>query len=770
MRKAFIHFLWSVLILSICGSALAFTAIWNGWIGYMPPIEDLQNPINRFATQVYSSDGKVLGTYNLNKENRIVIPYSKISKHLIDALVATEDERFYEHSGVDFIALGRAIVKRGLLGQASAGGGSTITQQLAKQLYSEQVHNSLERILQKPIEWVIAVKLERNYTKEEIIALYLNYFDFLHNAVGIKTAANTYFNKEAKDLNIAESAMLIGLCKNPSLFNPVRFPDRARDRRNIVLGQMLKVGYLSQAEYDEYSAMPITLHFHRTDHKDGNATYFREFLRQYMMAEKPDITDYPSWNKQQYTLDSIAWVSDPLYGWCNKNFKKDGKPYNIYTDGLRIFTTIDSRMQLYAEEAVYGHVTKFLQPAFNKENRSKKNAPFTGALSASQLRSILNRSMYQSERYRNMKSTGASEEEIMASFNKPVDMTIFTYHGDIDTLMTPMDSIKYYKSFLRAGFMSMDPKTGAVKAYVGGLDYNHFMYDMVTGGHRQIGSTIKPVLYAWAMENGYSPCDMAPNVQKTYIVAGQAWTPRNASHARYGQMVTLKWGLAHSNNWISAYLMSKLNPQLFVSTLHEFGINNPDIHPSMSLCLGPCDVSVAEMVSAYSVFANHGIRTAAMFVSRIEDNEGNVIASFQPRMNEVISAESANKMLVLLRGVVDGGTAGRLRYKYHLEGEIGGKTGTTNKNSDAWFIGFTPQLVTGIWVGGEDRDIHFDNMAMGQGATMALPIWAYYMKKVYRDRALGYNNKVSFGLPKGFDPCPKLDTDNTAYQIDEVYE
>ena len=770
MRKAFIHFLWSVLILSICGSALAFTAIWNGWIGYMPPIEDLQNPINRFATQVYSSDGKVLGTYNLNKENRIVIPYSKISKHLIDALVATEDERFYEHSGVDFIALGRAIVKRGLLGQASAGGGSTITQQLAKQLYSEQVHNSLERILQKPIEWVIAVKLERNYTKEEIIALYLNYFDFLHNAVGIKTAANTYFNKEAKDLNIAESAMLIGLCKNPSLFNPVRFPDRARDRRNIVLGQMLKVGYLSQAEYDEYSAMPITLHFHRTDHKDGNATYFREFLRQYMMAEKPDITNYPSWNKQQYTQDSIAWVSDPLYGWCNKNFKKDGKPYNIYTDGLRIFTTIDSRMQLYAEEAVYGHVTKFLQPAFNKENRNKKNAPFTGALSASQLRSILNRSMYQSERYRNMKSTGASEEEIRASFNKPVDMTIFTYHGDIDTLMTPMDSIKYYKSFLRAGFMSMDPKTGAVKAYVGGLDYNHFMYDMVTGGHRQIGSTIKPFLYALAMENGYSPCDMAPNVQKTYIVAGQAWTPRNASHARYGQMVTLKWGLAHSNNWISAYLMSKLNPQLFVSTLHEFGINNPDIHPSMSLCLGPCDVSVAEMVSAYSVFANHGIRTAAMFVSHIEDNEGNVIASFQPRMNEVISAESANKMLVLLRGVVDGGTAGRLRYKYHLEGEIGGKTGTTNKNSDAWFIGFTPQLVTGIWVGGEDRDIHFDNMAMGQGATMALPIWAYYMKKVYRDRALGYNNKVSFGLPKGFDPCPKQDADNTAYQIDEVYE
>ena len=765
MRKAFIHFLWGALILFICGAAFAFVAIWEGWIGYMPPVEDLQNPISRYATQVYFADGKVMGTYNFNKENRIVIPYSKISKHLVEALVATEDERFYEHSGIDFIALGRAVVKRGLFGQASAGGGSTITQQLAKQLYSEQVHNSLERMLQKPIEWVIAVKLERNYTKEEIIALYLNYFDFLHNAVGIKTAANTYFNKEANDLNVVESAMLIGLCKNPSLFNPVRFPDRARNRRNVVLGQMLKAGYLSKAEFEEYSAMPIALNFHRTDHKDGNATYFREFLRQYMMAEKPDRANYPSWNRVQYTLDSIAWENNPLYGWCNKNFKKDGKPYNIYTDGLKIYTTIDSRMQQYAEESVYGHVAKFLQPAFNKANRNKKNAPFSGSLTLSQVRSILNRNMFQSERYRNMKAAGASDAEIRAAFNRPVDMTIFTYHGDIDTVMTPMDSIKYYKGFLRAGFMSMDPKTGAVKAYVGGLDYNHFMYDMVTGGRRQVGSTIKPFLYALAMENGFSPCDLVPNVQKTYMVAGRAWTPRNASHARYGQMVTLKWGLAQSNNWISAYLMSKLNPQQFVSTLHEFGIDNPDIHPSMSLCLGPCDVSVAEMVSAYSTFANHGIRTAPMFVSRIEDNEGNVIASFQPRMNEVISVESANKMLVLLQGVVDGGTASRLRYKYHMEGEICGKTGTTNKNSDAWFMGFTPQLVTGIWVGGEDRDIHFDNISMGQGATMA-----YFMKKIYRDKSLNYSSNATFELPDGFDPCSKQDADNDEFQIDEVYE
>ena len=770
MRKVFVHALWTILLCAIAGTALAFTAIWNGWIGYMPAIEDLQNPINRFATQVYSADGKVMGTYNLNKENRIVVPYNKISKHLVHALVATEDERFYEHSGIDFIALGRALIKRGLFGQASAGGGSTITQQLAKQLYSIQVHSSLERLLQKPIEWVIAVKLERYYTKEEIIALYLNYFDFLHNAVGIKTAANTYFNKEPADLTTTEAAMLVGLCKNPSLFNPVRFPERARDRRNIVLGQMLKAGYLSNSEYSEYCAMPLALNFHRTDHKDGNATYFREFLRQYMMAEKPKLESYPVWNRVQYALDSLAWETDPLYGWCNKNFKKDGSPYNIYTDGLKVFTTLDSRMQLYAEEAVYGHVAKFLQPAFNRENKSKKNAPFTEKLTPQQLRSILNRNMFQSERYRDMKASGASEAEIKAAFNRPVGMTIFTYHGDIDTTMTPMDSIKYYKSFLRAGFMSMDPKTGFVKAYVGGLDYNYFMYDMVTGGRRQVGSTIKPFLYALAMENGFSPCDVAPNVQKTYTVAGRPWTPRNASRARYGQMVTLKWGLANSNNWISAYLMSKLNPRLFVSTLHEFGINTPNIYPSMSLCLGPCDVSVAEMVSAYSTFANHGIRTAPLFVSRIEDNEGNVIATFQPRMNEVISAESANKMLVLLQGVVDGGTAGRLRYKYNFEGEIGGKTGTTNNNSDAWFIGFTPQLVSGVWVGGEDRDIHFDNMAMGQGATMALPIWAYFMRKVYNDRTLGYSSKIKFDLPDGFDPCKNQDNDSSSNQIDEVYE
>ena len=772
MRKRFIHILWALLAGGFVSAIVGFFAIWFGWIGYMPDIEDLQNPINRFATQVYSSDGKVIGTWNLNKENRIVIPYKKMSPYLVQALVATEDERFYEHSGIDFRALGRAIIKRGILGQTNAGGGSTITQQLAKQLYSSTAQSAAQRMLQKPIEWVIAIKLERYYTKEEIIALYLNYFDFLHNAVGIKTAANTYFNKEPKNLTVCEAATLIGLCKNPSLFNPVRYPERAKERRNVVLSQMVKAGYMDRAEYQNYSSEPLTLNFHRTDHKDGTATYLREFLRQYMMAKRPVRTDYPSWNNVQFVADSIAWDTDPLYGWCNKNFKKDGSPYNVYSDGLKVFTTIDSRMQKYAEEAVYQHVARYLQPAFDKENKPKPSSPYSDKLTPQQIRNILNRSITQSERWRTMKAAGCTPEEIKEAFRKKIEMTVFTYHGDIDTLMSPLDSIRYYKGFLRSGFMSMDPKTGAVKAYVGGLDYPHFMYDMVSLGRRQVGSTIKPFLYSLAMENGFTPCDYAPNRQQTYIVAGRPWTPRNVSHARYGQMVPLKWGLAQSNNWISAYLMSKLNPNQFVQILHDFGIHNPDIHASMSLCLGPCEVSVSEMVSAYTVFANHGIRTAPMFVSRIEDNEGNTIATFQPRMNEVIGAANAMKMLTMLMGVVDNGTAGRLRYRYNFQGQIGAKTGTTNNNSDGWFIGFTPQLVSGCWVGGEDRDIHFDRGQMGQGATMALPIWAIFMKKVYADRSLGIDPMAKFDLPEDYNPCGRKaeEDDFTENGIDEVFE
>ena len=772
MRKLFVYFLWTLLTISVLGTVFAFYAIDKGWIGYMPPVEDLQNPINRFATQIYSADGKIMGTWNYNRENRVMVDYSKLPTSLVQALVATEDVRFYDHSGIDFYALGRAIIKRGVLGQKSAGGGSTITQQLAKQLYSERAKSTMERLFQKPIEWVIAVKLERNYTKDEIITMYLNYFDFLHNAVGIKVAADTYFSKEPKDLTVTEAATLVGLCKNPSYYNPVRYPDRSRDRRNVVLGQMLKAGYLSEADYEKYCAEPLTLKFHVSDHRDGIAVYFREFLRKYMTAKKPDRALYPSWNMVKYYNDSINWETDPLYGWCNKNRKRNGDYYSIYTDGLKVYTTVDSKMQQYAEQAAYQHVVKYLQPAFAAENQKKANAPYSSNLTPEQVRQIINRSIRQSERYRVLHESGASEDEIQKSFRTPVRMTVFTYHGEIDTTMTPIDSIRYYKSFLRTGFVSVCPQNGHVKAYVGGLNYEHFAYDMVSEGRRQVGSTIKPYLYSLAMENGFSPCDEAPNVQQTYMVAGRPWTPRNGSRARYGEMVTLKWGLQQSNNWISAYLMSKLSPQAFVDLLREYGIRNPEIHPSMSLCLGPCDISVAEMASAYTAFVNHGIRAALMYVTKIEDGEGNVIAQFQPRMNEVISEESAHKMLYMLKAVVDGGTAGRLRFKYGLKGSIAGKTGTTNNNSDAWFMGITPTLVNACWVGGDDRDIHFNTMFYGQGASMALPIFALYMQKVYADPQLGYNEDATFDLPAGYDPCSFVDEalESSDNDFEELFE
>jgi penicillin-binding protein 1A len=770
MRKLFVRFLWTMLLLAVIATATGFWAIAEGKIGYMPPIEDLQNPISRFATQVYSADGKLLGTWNMNRENRVMVDFSQLSPSLVQALVATEDARFYEHSGIDFKALARAIVKRGVMGQKSAGGGSTITQQLAKQLFSDVAHSTTERMLQKPIEWVIAVQLERNYTKDEIISMYLNYFDFLHNAVGIKTASNTYFSKEPSQLTITESATLIGLCKNPSYFNPVRHPDRSLQRRNVVLGQMLKEGYLTQEQYDSCAQQPLALNFHVSDHKEGIATYFRDFLRRYMMATKPVRSDYPAWAEVKYTMDCIAWDEDPLYGWCNKNTKRDGQRYNVYTDGLKVYTTIDSRMQQYAEEACHEHLVKFLQPAFEKAIGQKKNAPYSSNLSAAEVQKILQRSMRQCERYVTMKAAGFSEEEINKSFNTAVKMSVFTYHGTVDTLMTPLDSIRYYKKFLRTGFLSMEPQTGSVRAYVGGMDFEHFAYDMATEGRRQVGSTIKPFLYSLAMENGYSPCDVAPNEQRTYMVAGNPWTPRNGSRSRYGEMVTLKWGLQQSNNWISAYLINNLGPENFAKLLYQYGIRNPEIHPSMALCLGPCDITVAEMVSGYTAFVNHGIRSAPLFVTRIVDNEGNEVAHFTPRMNEVISGEAADKMIYMLQAVVDGGTAGRLRFRYNLTAQLGGKTGTTNNNSDAWFMGLAPKLVSGCWVGGDDRDIHFDNMAMGQGATMALPIFALYMKKVYANKDLGITQDDKFDLPVDFNPCALVDNEDEEEESDDMQE
>ncbi len=762
MKKWIIRILWGLLFLTVIGAGLVFWAIADGRIGYMPPIDELQNPINRFASQVYSADGKMLGTYSLSRENRVMVDYDELPQSLVDALVATEDARFFDHAGIDFKALFRAIVKRGILRRKSAGGGSTITQQLAKQLFSGVARSTTERMLQKPIEWVIAVKLERNYTKEEIIAMYLNYFDFLNNAVGIKTAANTYFSKEPSELSITQSATLVGMCKNPSYYNPRRYGERCEERRNVVLQQMLKAGYLSEEEVD--SCMEVSLQsdlkFHVADHNDGQATYFRDFLRRYMMAKEPQESDYPEWNKNKYVLDKIAWEEDPLYGWCNKNHKIDGTPYNVYTDGLKIYTTIDTRMQKYAEEACYEHVVGYLQPAFNKGNRNRRNAPYSNSLSAADVKRILKRNIRQSERYRVMKEEDATEEEIEKAFNTPVSMSVFTYDGERDTVMTPLDSILYYKSFLRTGFVSMDPHNGHVKAYVGGLDFQHFAYDMATEGRRQVGSTIKPFLYSLAMSpsgGNMTPCTLVPCEQRTYYTeSGQAWTPRNGSRAREGEMVTLKWGLQTSNNWVSAYLIDVLRPKNFRNLLRQYGFNNPDIYPSPSLCLGPCENTVAEMVSAYTTFVNHGYRSAPVYVTKIVDSDGKEYGAdvLARQGNEVIDSETAEKMITLLRGVVDGGTGGRLRRApYNLTAPLGGKTGTTNSNSDGWFMGVSPKLVSGCWVGGEDRDIHFESMAYAQGAAAALPIFGLYMKKIYADSSIDITQQDQFDLTPGFDPC-----------------
>ena len=761
MIRKIIKALWILLAIGVVAVVTIFVSISKGWIGYMPPVEELENPSYKFATEIFSEDDKVLGTWSYSKENRVYTAYKDLSPNIINALIATEDVRFVEHSGIDAKALFRAFVKRGLMFQKNAGGGSTLSQQLAKQLFTENVaRNTLQRLFQKPIEWVIAVKLERYYTKEEILSMYLNKFDFLNNAVGIKTAAHTYFGCEPKELKLEEAATLVGMCKNPSLYNPVRFNERSRGRRNVVLEQMRKAGYITEAECDSLQALPLKLTYNRVDHKEGLATYFREYLRGVMTAPKPVKSDYRGWQMQKFYEDSLSWETNPLYGWCAKNKKKDGTNYNIYTDGLKIYTTINSRMQQYAEDAVKEHLGDYLQPVFFKEKEGSKNAPYARSLPEKRVEELLTKAMKQTDRYRLMKEAGASEREIRKAFDKPEEMTVFSWKGDKDTIMSPMDSIRYYKSFLRTGFMSMDPMNGHVKAYVGGPNYVYFQYDMAMVGRRQVGSTIKPYLYTLAMENNFSPCDQVRHVEQTLIDEnGTPWSPRNANNKRYGEMVTLKWGLSNSDNWISAYLMGKLNPYNLVRLIHSFGVRNKAIDPVVSLCLGPCEISVGEMVSAYTAFANKGIRVAPLFVTRIEDSDGNVISTFAPQMEEVISVSSAYKMLVMLRAVINEGTGGRVR-RYGITADMGGKTGTTNDNSDAWFMGFTPSLVSGCWVGGDERDIHFGRMTYGQGAAAALPIWALYMKKVYDDPTLGYDQQETFKLPQGFDPCAGSETPN----------
>ena len=667
-NKKFLAWFWSIFCIGILAIVLVFWMITQGLLGYLPPLDELQNPKNKFATEVISSDMQLLGRY-YRQENRVGVSYGEISPHMINALIATEDARYYSHSGIDIKSLLRAIIKMG-----KAGGGSTITQQLAKQLWSPRANNIFERALQKPIEWVIATQLERLYSKEEILTMYLNQFDFLYNAVGIKSAAQVYFSTTPDQLKLEEAAMLVGMCKNPSMYNPRRRPERALNRRNTVLDQMCKYDYISQELCDSLQSLPIELKYQSVDHKQGLAPYFREYLRQILTAKEPKWNNYSEWNKQQYEIDKRQWEENPLYGFCNKNHKPDGSPYDLYHDGLRIYTTLDSRMQRYAEEAVNEHMQE-LQKSFFKEKRKKSYAPFSQELSSEEIDGIMNRSMRQTDRYRALKKLNMSESEIRKIFNTPVSMRVFSYAGMIDTTMTPMDSIRWNKHFLRCGFMSMDSHTGAVKAYIGGPNFTHFQYDMATTGRRQVGSTIKPYLFTLAMDEGMWPCDSTVNDSITLIDGnGVAWTPRDDHTKNQGEMVTLNWGLEKSSNWITAYLMSLFTPEQLVRMMRSFGIEGP-LEPVVSLCLGPCEVSVQEMVDAYTTFPNKGIRVEPMYVTRIEDNNGNVLAMFTPKMHEIISETTSYKMIYMLRNVMDHGTGVRARFRYGLKMPMGGKTG-----------------------------------------------------------------------------------------------
>ncbi len=769
--------LWLLAIGGIGFLFLLIFLISKGIIGYIPPFDELENPKSNIASEVISDDGVILGKYY--KENRTIVNFKQLSPNVIASLVATEDIRFYKHSGIDFRALARVLFKTILLHQ-SAGGGSTITQQLAKNLYKMRqklnIHANnifskmFKLLIMKLQEWVTAAKLERRYTKNEILVMYLNTVSFGHNSYGIKSAAKTYFNTSPDSLSLVQAATLIGLLRAPTYYSPIFHPDRCKMRRNAVLSQVEKYQdkiekiipgwkHLTHKQFDSLRALPIVLHYSYQSHNQGLATYFRAFLRKYLTAKKPDPKDYPKWNMAKYHEDSLLWATDPLYGWCNKNTKPDGSHYNLYSDGLKIYTTIDSRMQKYAEEAVREHM-KALQKVFDQRIKHYPYPPFSPQLTRKQVKQIIWESIHRSTRWFTLKSLGVPDKEILASFYKPVHMQVFSWHGVIDTVMRPIDSILYFKRFLRAGFVSIDPKTGYIKAYVGGIDFRFFKYDHVMEARRQVGSTFKPFVYTLAMMPGqYSPCYKVPNVPVTFEVMQNgkkvAYTPKY-SHSKFdGQEVQLRTGLALSLNQIAAWVMKQYGPRAVIKIARAMGITSP-LPAVPSLCVGAGEVKLGEMVSAYTTFANYGTHISPIFVTRIEDKYGNVLATFKPKLNQAIDPSTAWRMIVMLRAVVNYGTSVRLRYKYGFTNDIAGKTGTTNNQSDGWFIGLVPNLVSGAWVGGEERSIHFASEYLGQGANMALPIWALYMKKIYADPVLNkiYSPDQQFQVPPNYDGVP----------------
>ncbi len=671
----------------------------------LPSVAELQNPKSNLATVIYSSDMKTLGKYYA--ENRVSVKYYELDKDLVDALIATEDARFQEHSGVDLRAIGRAIFGAAI-GRSSSGGGSTLSQQLAKMMFPRQKLSKPKMILQKLKEWVIAARLEKNYTKDEILALYLNKFDFLNQAVGVKSAAQIYFNRTQDSLEIQQAAMLIGMAKNPSLFNPIKKADTTLHRRNVVMMQMVANGFLSKEKYDSLKKLPLGIIFHPEDHNDGLAPYFREYIREYYLKD-----------------------------WCSKHINPEtNKPYNIYRDGLKIYTTIDSRMQQYAEEAVHEHMSD-LQKLFTKECKTKKNAPFAWNVNKEQIENIMMSSMRRSDRYRSLKNAGLSKEQILEDFKKSIAMSVYSLRGDIDTIMSPWDSIRYYKSFLHTGFISIEPFTGFVKAWVGGVNHKHFKFDHAKVGRRQVGSTFKPFVYALAIQEGYSPCYQVANVRTCIETPGQApWCPDNSDGSKgTGKMVTLRYALAGSINYVTAWVMKQFGPDAVINLVRRLGITAP-IDAVPSIALGTPDISVFEMVAANATFANKGTYIQPTYITRIEDKNGKVLEEFFPNTDEVFSEEKAYAMIQLMRGVVDYGTGSRLRFRYNLRNEIAGKTGTTQNNADGWFMGLTPDLVAGCWVGGEERSVHFNSTNEGQGASMALPIWGKFFQKVYADPTL----------------------------------
>jgi len=696
-----------------------------GVFGSLPKVDELLNPKNNLATIVYSGDMKILGKYY--SENRVNVAFEKIDKDVVNALIATEDVRYYEHNGVDFKALLRSFF--GVFTGGNRGGGSTISQQLAKMMFPRERLNKLELVVRKLKEWIIATQLEKYYTKDEILALYLNKFDFLNLAVGIKSAAQIYFNSNQDSLKIEQAAMLVGMAKNPSLFNPIRHNEICLKRRNVVLNQLVKYGYLSSLKYDSLKVLPLGLSFRPEDHNDGLAPYFREYLR--------DVF---------------------LKNWCKSHINSETEaPYNIYKDGLKIYTTIDSKMQNYAEEAVYEHMND-LQKMFSKECLNKKNAPFAWNISKQEIEGIMNSSVKRSDRYRQLKEDGLSHEKIIEIFHKLVPMRVYSLRGDIDTILSPYDSIKYYKSFLQTGFMAMEPQTGYVKAWVGGINHKYFKYDHVKVSKRQVGSTFKPFVYALAIQEGLSPCHQVPNIRTCINMPdGKDWCPDNSDGLKgTGQMITLRRALALSVNYVTAWIMKQYGPHAVVNLVKRLGVTS-QIPEVPSICLGTADISVFEMVAANSTFANKGTYIQPTFITRIEDKNGKVLEEFIPNSNEVFSEEKAYTIIQLMRGVVQEGTGSRLRgAKYKLNNQIAGKTGTTQHNADGWFIGLTPELAAGCWVGGEDRSIHFNSITEGQGASMALPIWGKFFVKVYADKTIKLS-KADFTKPKNLDPNLEMD-------------